>query len=140
MSNAASTRAPAVGVQELIATACGLLDASCAAFALPHFTACVGAGDAVIPPNVKSAANFFQKTGKIINGEAPIRAKDPNQTEIIGNFEYDYKNSEIDVSDLSWRKKLFRKAHAQMDRDPEVWRKVKHLILEEIEEAEAHED
>ena len=92
----------------------------------------VGRGDGMIPPNVRAAANIYQDDGHLIRGEAPIRAEDPTRTKILGNFRFDYANSPIDVSDLAWYKTLARIAHAKMDRDPEVWKKVETLILEAL--------
>lgn len=93
----------------------------------------VGRGDGMIPPNVRSAANIYQDNGRLIRGEAPIRAVDPTRTKILGNFRFDYADSPIDVSDLPWYKTLARIAHAKMDRDPKVWNKVEALILEALE-------
>ncbi len=92
----------------------------------------VGRGDGMIPPNVRAAANIYQNNGRLIRGEAPIRAEDPTRTKILGNFRLDYANSPIDVSDLRWYKTLARIAHAKMDRDPKVWNKVEALILEAL--------
>ena len=92
----------------------------------------VGRNDSEIPSNVKRAANLFQRSGKIIRGEPEVRAKSPSHTQILGNFEYDYKNSSIDISNVSWIKKIFRVAHTKMDRDPAVWSLVEQLILKEI--------
>ena len=89
----------------------------------------VGRGDGVIPPNVRAAANLYQDNGRLIRGEAPIRAADPDRTEILGNFRFDYENSDIDLSHLRWYKKIARVAHAKMDRDSKVWQKVEELIL-----------
>ncbi|MCI0446381.1 hypothetical protein L0152_24600 [bacterium] len=92
----------------------------------------IGRNDAAIPSNVKRAANLFQRSGKVIHGEPDIRAEDPTHTQILGNFEYDYKNSSIDISNVSWIKKILRVAHTKMDRDPAVWSLVEQLIVEEI--------
>ena len=92
----------------------------------------VGRGDGMIPPNVRAAANLYQDNGRLIRGEAPIRAADPNRTRILGNFRFDYADSPIDVSDLPWYKTLARIAHAKMDRDPEVWIQVEALILDAL--------
>ena len=89
----------------------------------------VGIGDAVIPPNVHAAANLFQSNGFFIRGEPEIRAADPSQTTLLGNFQFDYENKDIDLSGLSWFKTIGRVAHAKMDRDPEVWSLVEQLIL-----------
>ena len=92
----------------------------------------VGRGDGVIPPNVRAAANLYQDNGRLIRGEAPIRAADSSRTRILGNFRFDYENRDIDLSHLRWYKKIGRVAHAKMDRDPPVWRKVEELILEAL--------
>ncbi|MDE2964615.1 MAG: hypothetical protein OXU26_11925 [Acidobacteriota bacterium] len=90
----------------------------------------VGRGDGLIPPNVRAAANLYQDNGRFIRGEAPIRAADPSRTRILGNFRFDYSNLDIDLSHLPWYKTIARRAHAKMDRDPEVWRKVEELLLD----------
>ena len=93
----------------------------------------VGRGDGLIPPNVRAAANLYQDNGRIIRGEAPIRAADSSRTRILGNFRFDYSNLDIDLSHLPWHKKIARRAHAKMDRDPAVWRKVEELILDALQ-------
>ena len=89
----------------------------------------VGRGDDLIPENVRFAANLFQRNGIVIRGEPVIRTKS-SKTRIIGNFEYDYKNKAIDLSGVPWYKKLFRKSHTKMNLDPDVWNRVKQLIVE----------
>ena len=102
----------------------------------------VGIGDEVIPSNVGRAANLFQGNGIIIRGESSIHPEDPKKTEILGNFEFDYTQKKIDISEVSWFKRLFRTAHTKMDFDPEVWEKVEELILHEIhrQRASCHAD
>ena len=90
----------------------------------------VGRQDDVVPENVRAAANLFQRNGKIIRGEPEIRAQNPAKTRIIGNFEFDYSNKQIDLSSVPWYKKIFRSAHTKMNHDPEVWGKVKEMILD----------
>lgn len=90
----------------------------------------VGLGDAVIPPNVRRAANLFQRNGWFIRGEQPIQAADPAHTEILGNFEYDYSEAAIDLSDVPFWKKAFRYSHTRMEHDPAVWAKVQSLLLQ----------
>jgi hypothetical protein len=89
----------------------------------------VGRGDEVIPANVTAAANLYQQNGRIIRGPQSIRAESPKRTRILGNFRYDYHNSDIDISDLPWHKTIFRNDHTRMDRDPKVWKQVEELIL-----------
>jgi hypothetical protein len=92
----------------------------------------VGWGDAVIPSNVARAANLFQRNGLVIRGEPKIRPEDPQKTEILGNFEFDYRHKHIDLSQVPWHKKIIRVAHTKMEHDPEVWAKVEELILNAI--------
>jgi len=89
----------------------------------------VGRNDAVIPSNVAVAANFFQRDGIFIHGRAPIRAEDPGKTEIVGNFQFSYRDRAISISGVPWYKKAFRVAHTRMDHDPAMWNKVEELIL-----------
>src|SRR2546426_489342 len=92
----------------------------------------VGGRDKVIPPNVAYAANLFQRNGLLIRGEPQIVPEDPVKTTIIGNFEFDYIQKKIDVSQVPWHKRIFRVAHNQIEHDPEVWAKVEELILNAI--------
>lgn len=88
----------------------------------------VGRHDDVLPENVRAAANLFQRNGIFISGEPEIRAQNPAKTRIVGNFEFDYSNKQIDLSSVPWYKKIFRTSHTKMNHDPEVWGKVKELI------------
>jgi hypothetical protein len=90
----------------------------------------VGKADGIIPENVRHAANLFQRKGKIIRGEPQIRAQDSESTNIIGNFEYKYTEKDIDLSRIPWHKKIFRTDHSKMNLDPNVWNRVKSLILQ----------
>jgi hypothetical protein len=92
----------------------------------------VGLGDALIPSNVASAANLFQRNGLIIRGEPEIRPEDPTKTTILGNVRFDYRQKPIDLSDVSWYKKAFRVAHTKMEYDPDVWAKAEELVLKAI--------
>jgi hypothetical protein len=89
----------------------------------------VGIDDQVIPSNVAAAASLFQRNGIFIHGPRHIWAEDPKTTEIIGNFQFDYRDSPIDISDLPWHKTILRESHSRMDRDPAVWGKVEELVL-----------
>lgn len=91
----------------------------------------VGRGDKVIPPNVALAVNLFQRDG-LIKGEREVRAEDSNRTTIIGNFKFDYSGKKIDLSEVSWLKRLFQAAHTKMDHDPEVWSVVEKCILDVV--------
>jgi hypothetical protein len=97
----------------------------------------VGRDDRVVPPNVARAANLFQRDGLVIRGEPEIVAADPERTVVLGNFEYDYRDKAIDVSQVSWFKKLFRVAHTKFEHDPEVSAKVEALIMSDLRPADA---
>lgn len=92
----------------------------------------VGRGDEMIPANVRTAANFYQNTGKLIHGASNIRAEDPDRTAILFNRRIDYRNRHVQVPNLPWYKKAFRIDHVKMDNDPEVWHAVEQLILRTI--------
>ena len=94
----------------------------------------VGRGDALIPPNVRRAANLYQNDGLLIRGEPEIRAADSAKTEILGNFRFSYREKEVDMSGVPWHQRLFRDAHAKMANDPDVWAKVEELILQAMRE------
>ena len=92
----------------------------------------VGRGDKVIPSNVERAANLFQRDGLVIKGEREIRPEDPSRTTIIGNFKFNYSGKKIDLSKVSWLKRLLQTAHTKMDHDPKVWALVERTILDVI--------
>ena len=92
----------------------------------------VGRNDALIPPNVQRAVNFYQPNGWFIRGEPEIRAEDPGGTNILGNHLYDYRDRDVDISHVHWFRKLGRVAHSKMSNDPEVWSRVEELIRGEL--------
>lgn len=92
----------------------------------------VGTRDGKIPSNVRKAANFYQHTSKIVRGQATIKAEDPTATQIIGNFKFDYKHKDVDLSGITWPERIAGGAHTKMEFDPDVWRAVERLILGEI--------
>ena len=88
--------------------------------------------DHIIPSNVKRAANLFQNDGWILQGEHKIEPEDPNKTKVLANIRFDYRDKNVDMSSLSWERRLFSTPHAKMDADPEVWATVEQMILSEI--------
>ena len=83
--------------------------------------------DAVIPPNVAQAANFYQPDG-FVHGQAAIRAADPARTRIIGNFRFEYKTTPYACNEYPWYDRIFVKAHTQIECDPNVWKHAEDLI------------
>jgi hypothetical protein len=90
--------------------------------------------DHIIPSNVKRAANLYQVDGWLLVGEDEIVPQDPEQTKIIANLKFDYKNKEVDMSGVPWERRLLSVPHSKMDADPEVWSTVEQLILTEIDD------
>lgn len=92
----------------------------------------VGRGDKVIPSNVTRAMNLFQRDGLTIRGEREIRPEDSSRTTILGNVRFTYREKQIDLSEVSWLKRILQRAHTKMDHDPAVWALVEKTILDVI--------
>lgn len=86
-----------------------------------------GKDDTIIPANVAQAANFYQSHG-ILRGHHNIRAANPSRTRIIGNFESDYRKSDLTCSEYPWYDRVFAKPHTQIECDPAIWNQVDSLI------------
>ena len=83
--------------------------------------------DSLIPANVAEAVNFYQTAG-IIHGQSEIRAADPAQTEILGNFRFDYSNHPVRCDEYPWLSRVLMKSHIEIECDPKVWNQVESLI------------
>lgn len=83
-----------------------------------------------IPPNVRVAANFFQRDSCPVCGARRIRAEDSGCTKIIGNFEWKYLRKYVDIHTEPWVRRFFVRAHEKMEFDPEMWTAVKKIILD----------
>lgn len=88
--------------------------------------------DHIIPSNVKRAGNLFQNDGWILQGEDQIEPENPDKTTIVANIRFDYRGKKVDMSSVSWQRKLFSLPHTKMDADPEVWATVEQMILSAI--------
>lgn len=99
----------------------------------------VGNEDYTITPNVRAAANLFQRDSYWpIVGAKETRAADPDRTTILGNWQYhyDYRHWEGKVIEkpdfeegLRWR---WMGGHLRMEYDPEVWKRVRELITDAV--------
>jgi len=87
----------------------------------------IGQNDAVIPGNVGQAVNFYQPDG-ILHSRHEIRAADPAHTEIVGNFEFDYRAHPIKCDRYPWFDRFIVKSHTEIECDPKVWNQVESLI------------
>jgi hypothetical protein len=86
-----------------------------------------GEDDRLIPANVAQAINLFQLDG-FLHGRSQIVAADPLHTQILGNFQFDYKTNSINCDKYPWFARMFMKAHIEIESDPRVWNKVESLI------------
>ena len=95
----------------------------------------VGLRDGVIPENVRSAANYYQHNPLTVWGRAEIRAADPFQTRIIGNFERQYAmfDSSFSRTGSSWARRHLGGGHARMEADTDLWTEVQQLIRKALE-------
>lgn len=92
----------------------------------------VGVNDAIIPANVRTAVNFYQRDPFTIQGRSEIRAADPAGTTILGNFKESYRSRKIDESNASWRRKLLGRSHTKMELDPQLWSRVEQYIADAL--------
>lgn len=83
--------------------------------------------DMMIPANVSQAANFYQAHG-LLRGRPEIRATDAANTQIIGNFRFDYKVLPASCPLYPWFDRIFMKSHVEIECDPRVWNQVESLI------------
>lgn len=87
-----------------------------------------GENDAVIPPNVAEAVNYYQTDG-LLHGRSVIRAADPTRTHVIGNFRFAYGSKPIACeAAYPWWDRLVMQPHTEIECDPKVWRQMESLI------------
>lgn len=87
-----------------------------------------GLHDSVIPPNVRAAVNFYQHELLSLQGQSRIRAADPAQTRVLGNFQMRYPLLMPYPAPESWQRRVFGGAHAKMEADPFLWAQVEMLV------------
>ncbi len=93
--------------------------------------------DGWIPPNVKRAANFYQREILTVRGQDYIQAMDSRRTKILGNIRFRYPVwVPYPLPELSMRR-VFGGGHARMEADPILWAAIKGLILAPPELANA---
>ena len=90
-----------------------------------------GHNDAVIPPNVRNAINFYQTKG-MIHGRSQIRASDPERTAILGNFRMKYQNRPINCDNYPWIARHLNRPHHEIENDPLVWEQIASMIDNEL--------
>ncbi len=95
-----------------------------------------GEDDESIPANVAQAVNFYQRRG-LLRGRARIRASDASRTQILGNFQFDYRANPVSCAGYPWYARAFMKPHIEIESDPSVWREVEALILSKLHARDA---
>jgi len=87
--------------------------------------------DALIPPNVHEAINFYQSEG-LLRGRVAIEAKDPSQTTVLGNYQLSYRANPVPLDGFPWYARTFMKQHIEIENDPAVWNRIEALILTKL--------
>ncbi len=82
-----------------------------------------------IPPNVHAAVNLYQRGSCPICGPREIQAEDPSRTQILGNFEWNYRHKDIDLHTEPLLKRFLEHDHEKMEFDPDVWAQVKKMVV-----------
>ena len=95
-----------------------------------------GHDDAVIPPNVRNAINFYQTKG-LIHGRSSIRSADPSRTNIIGNVQTTYQDRRINCDNYPWIARHLNKPHHEIENDPLVWEQIASMIDTELSKRKA---
>ncbi|HEX3435606.1 MAG TPA: hypothetical protein VHT24_02485 [Pseudacidobacterium sp.] len=90
-----------------------------------------GQEDSTLPSNIFHAVNFYQSSG-LLHGVSEIKAADPTQTTILGNFQMNYKDHQINCNAFPWYSRIFTKPHLEIENDPRVWGQVRLLVDAEL--------
>ena len=90
-----------------------------------------GNDDKFIPANVAQAINFYQLDG-LLHGRRKILAADPLHTQILGNFQFDYRQTPVKLDGYPWYAQIFMKPHIEIENDPRVWNQIDSLIRSKL--------
>lgn len=91
----------------------------------------LGEDDKVIPANVGQAVNFYQVNG-LLHGRREILAADGLRTQILGNFQVDYRTKRVSCDGFPWYAQMFMSPHIEIECDPSVWGQVESLIRSKL--------
>ncbi|MGB9610562.1 MAG: hypothetical protein ACPL7M_06270 [Bryobacteraceae bacterium] len=85
----------------------------------------------VVPPNVRRAANYYQREHLYIKGAPELRAQDPGRTQILFNRKLSFKDrDDVEAEEHSWLQRFFLDEHARVEYLAEVWEEVEKMIVE----------
>jgi hypothetical protein len=85
-----------------------------------------------IPPNVRVAANFYQRDSRPVCGAAHIRAENPKITKILGNFQWKCRHKYVDIQREPWVRNFFVRGHEKMEFDPNMLTTLKKIRLDAV--------
>jgi pimeloyl-ACP methyl ester carboxylesterase len=85
-----------------------------------------------IPPNVRLAANFYQRDSCPVCGATRIRVEDPGGTKFLGNLQWKYRHKHVDIHTEPWVRRFFVRGHEKMEFDPDMWAQVKKILLDAV--------
>jgi hypothetical protein len=91
----------------------------------------LGQDDRLIPANVAQAVNFYQANG-LLHGRRRIFATDDLHTQILGNYQVDYRTRKVNCSGYPWYAQMFMNPHIKIECDPGVWDRVESLIRSKL--------
>lgn len=86
-----------------------------------------------VPPNVRRAANYYQREHLYIKGAPELRAADPAKTQILFNRKVTFKKrDEVEADEHSWLQRFFLDEHARIEYMPELWEEIERMIVEAL--------
>ncbi|MBA3973041.1 MAG: hypothetical protein C0504_02345 [Candidatus Solibacter sp.] len=85
-----------------------------------------------VPPNVRAAANWFQRDHLFVKGAPLLRAEDAARTRILFNRKVSYKGrrGEFEIDEQSRMGTFFMGTHLTMEFDMPLWREVEEMVIE----------
>ncbi len=84
-----------------------------------------------VPPNVRRAANYYQREHLYIKGAPELVAADPAKTQILFNRKLTLKKrGEVEADEHGWLQRFLLDEHARVEYLPEVWEEIERMIVE----------
>ncbi len=82
-----------------------------------------------LPPNVREAANYYQREHLVLKGAPELFPNDKTRTHILVNKEMSYKKSDVEIPEFGWVKRFLMDEHLRMEFDRRVWDKVEAMLI-----------
>jgi len=68
----------------------------------------------------------------LLHGRREILAADRSRTQILGNYQMDYKTKRVNCDGFPWYAQVFMTSHIAIECDPIVWNQVESLIRSKL--------